>query len=64
MMIDLKKAKLDDFQLIKASRRETEAKARCTFYRVKPGTYTPKHTSHRITEMPKELYDEFFQKGV
>ena len=63
-MIDLKNAKLEDFQLVKARQRENGSKIRCTFYRVKPGSYTPKHNTHRIAEMPKELYDEFFQKGV
>lgn len=64
VMIDLKNAKLEDFELIEAPRLDTSKKVRCTFFRVKPGSYKPKYKNRRIADMPKELFHEYFQKGV
>ena len=63
-MINLKNAKLEDFELIEASKLNTGKKVHCTFFRVKPGSYKPMHKNRRIADMPKELFHEYFQKGV
>ena len=39
-------------------------KVRCTFYKIKPGSYKPERREHQITDMPKELYEAFFQARV
>ena len=64
VMIDLKNAKLEDFKLIEAPKLDTSKKVRCTFFRVKPGSYKPNYKNRRIADMPKELFHEYFQKGV
>ncbi len=63
-MIDLKNLKLEDLEIVSSHQRLPKEKSRCTFYRVKPGSYMPKRTKHRIADLPKELYNEFFQKRV
>ena len=65
-MVDLKNLNLDDFEVIDAPKREMnrDQKVRCTFFRVKPGSYKPAHSDLTITDMPKELYDAFFQERV
>lgn len=63
-MIDLKDLKLDELEIVKSHQRLPKDKVRCTFYRVKPGSYMPARKKHRIADLPKELYNEFFQKGV
>ena len=63
-MFDLKNASLEDFTLIEAPKHDKSKKVRCTFYRVKPGCHKPAHKNRRISDMPKGLYNEFFQKGV
>lgn len=64
VMIDLKNAKLEDLELIEAPKLNTSKKVRCTFFRVKPGSYKPMYKNRRIADMPKELFHEYFQKGV
>ena len=64
IMIDLKDLRLKDLAVIKSHQRLPKGKAHCTFYRIKRGSYMPKRTKHRIADLPKGLYDEFFQKGV
>ena len=63
-MIDLKNLKAEDLEIVKSHQRLPKGKAHCTFYRVKPGSYSPKRIKHRIADLPKELYDEFFQKEL
>ena len=65
-MVDLRNINLDDFEVMNAPKREQQPKqrVRCTFYRVKPGGYKPTQTDLTITEMPKELYNAFFQERV
>ena len=43
---------------------KTDKKVLCTFYRAKAGCCVPKRKHYKITDMPKELYNEFFQKKV
>ena len=65
-MIDLKNPKLEDFKIIEASKHELKPgqKVHCTFFRLKPGSDKPARRKHAITEMPKEMYEAFFQKRV
>ena len=64
IMIDLKNPKWEDFHIIDAQQRGMKPgeKIYCGFYRVKPGCPKPDNSQVRITKMPKEWYDEFFQK--
>ena len=64
VMIDLKNAKLEDFELIEAPKLDRSKKVRCTFFRVKPGSYKPNYKNRRIADMLKELFHEYFQIGV
>ena len=52
-MVDLNHFNMADFQIIEAPKHDAAQKARCTFYRVKSGSYAPMHTAHRIADMPK-----------
>jgi hypothetical protein len=42
-MIDLKKAKLEDFEIIKARPRDPKKKVVCTYYRIKPDGFFNGH---------------------
>ncbi len=66
IMVDLKNISLNDFEVVDAPKHELKRgrKVRCTFFRVKPGSYKPAHSNLTITDMPKELYDAFFQERV
>ena len=65
-MVDLKNINLDNFEVVTAPKHELKPgqKVHCTFYRVKQGSYKPAYSNLTITDMPKELYDAFFQKRV
>jgi len=63
-MFDLKNAKLEDFEVIKARPRDPNKKARCTYYRIKPGSYKPERKQHPITNLPEGFFDEHIQEGV
>ena len=65
-MIDLKNPKWEDFHIIDANQRELRPgeKVRCGLYRAKPGCPKPDNSQVRVTKMPKEWYNEFFQKRV
>lgn len=65
-MVDLKNICLDEFEVVDAPKHELKPgqKVRCTFFRVKPGSYKPAHSNLTTTDMPKELYDAFFQERV
>lgn len=66
IMIDLKNAKMEDFRIVRVHQRELDKdeKVRCTFYRLKPGTYTPKQHKYRHSPIPKEIFNECFRKRV
>jgi hypothetical protein len=63
-MIDLKKAKLEDFEIIKARPRDPKKKVVCTYYRIKPENATPKRTDHRIVKLPDGFFNGHIQTGV
>ena len=63
-MIDLKNAKLEDFEIVKARPHNPNKIARCTFYRIAPGSYKPKRKQHLITNLPEGFFDGNIQKGV
>ena len=64
-MFDLDKSKQDESTSVEALlHRKSKKMARCTFYRILPGSYVPKRVKHHISKMPKDLYNEFFQKTV
>ena len=63
-MFDLKNAKLEDFDVIKARPRNPNKKARCTYYHIKPGSYVPERRKLEITDLPKGFFDEHIQEGV
>ena len=66
IMVDLKNPKWEDFHIIDAPQRDMKPgeKIHCGLYRVKPGCPKPDNSQMRITKMPKDWYDEFFQKRV
>ena len=63
IMVDLKSINSDDFEVIEAPKRGLKPvrEVWCTFFRVKQGDYRPSHSNLTITDMPKELYDAYFQ---
>ena len=63
-MFDLKNAKLEDFEIIKARPHNPNKKARCTFYSIKQGTHKPRRKAYRITNLPKGFFDGYIQKGI
>ena len=65
-MIDLKNPKWEEFDIIEMPKHDLKSgqKVRCTFYRAVPGASTPDTSRCQVTDMPKEWYDEFFQKRV
>ena len=65
-MMDLMNPKWETFECIDMPKRERKPgqKVRCTFYKIKPGSYKPERREHQITDMPKELYEAFFQARV
>jgi hypothetical protein len=63
-MFNLKNAKLENFEIIKACPRDPNKKARCTYYRIKPGSYVPERRKHEITDLPKGFFDEQIQEGI
>ena len=40
-MFDLKNARFEDFNIVEAPKQETSKRVRASFYRTKPGCYTP-----------------------
>lgn len=63
-MFDLKNAKIEDFEIVKANPRDPNKIVRCTYYRIKPGCYVPIRTEHRIVKLPKGFFDGNIQKGI
>ena len=63
-MIDLKNPKLSDFRIVEATPHSSMPKARTTFFRAKKGSVMPNSNARYVTDMPKELYNEYFQKGI
>lgn len=65
-MVELKNIRWSDFEVVDAPKHELKPgqKVQCTYFRVNPGSYKPVHSNLTITDMPKELYDAFFQARV
>ena len=63
-MFNLKNAKLEDFEIVKARPRDPNKKVRCTYYRIKPGSYVPERKKHTITNLPEGFFDEHIQEGI
>lgn len=63
-MIDLKNPKISDLRIVEVPPHSAMSKARPTFFRAKAGSAIPNSNARFVTDMPKELYHEYFQKGI
>ena len=63
-MINFKKPKWEDFEIIKARPRDLKKKAICIYYRIKLGSATPKRTEHRIVKLPDGFFNGHIQTGI
>ena len=65
-MADLHNPEFKDFLIVDSQRACSKKvrKVHCTFYRFAKKDFNPKRSHYQIIDIPEEVYNECFRKGV